>query len=392
MQKVCHFLRKDTQLRASFINNQITNHIAYMPYVVYRIKRNKLNDGGFADFNKTLTTLDVSNNESKLESLLYKLPKLLSSKQSNEIEKFLNINNIEIAHFHYGTDCGVFFPFTKRMKIPFVVSFYGYDCSSFPQYLLGYGKRYLTNRVFKNASKVLAMSPDMKNDLIQAGCPEDKIIVHYYGTDTNLFNTSHQYPEKKIYTFLILSNLVPKKGHLFLLKSIERLINKGVENFHLRIVGGGELDFELKDYVNASVLTKFVTFVGAIKYGSEEMMQELKNADVFVHPSIVAPNGDKEGIPGTIIEAMSAGLPVVSTYHAGIPYIMEHRVSGILVRENDTDALADSLKELIGDKILRERIGLTGQRFAIEHLDLLKKEKELETIYDQVIQEYKLQK
>jgi len=71
---------------------------------------------------------------------------------------------------------------------------------------------------------------------------------------------------------------------------------------------------------------------------------------------VIAENGDKEGIPGTIIEAMSCGLPIVSTYHAGIPYVIENNKTGLLVKEWDLDALGTAIKSTIDSQALRKKL------------------------------------
>lgn len=385
MINVCHFLRKSSQLRASFIKNQIINHLNYNPYLIYRLNRDNLYDGGYADFNGEIEELDLARTQGYWEKLFYSGLKILTQTQLKRIKSFLKDNCIQIAHFHYGTDCGVFYPLAKTIKIPTLVSFYGYDISSFPKYAFGYGTKYLKNRVFSKVSGVLAMSPDMKNDLIIAGCPEEKIIVHYYGTDCKKFYHHHDYTEKQLINIFTISNLCAKKGHIFQFKAIKKLIDYGISNFHFRIAGSGELEQELKKYVKENELSQYISFLGPLKYGSPEMLQEFKNADIFLHPSVTAPNGDKEGIPGTIIEAMSSGLPVISTIHAGIPYVIENNKTGILVEEWDIDALAVALKRLIEIRDEREKLGLAAQSYSLNNLDLHAKEKELEEIYDSLI-------
>jgi len=387
MINVLHFVRKNTQLKASFINNQISHHINCNPSIVYREQRLNPFDGGFATFNlNEYNYLDLSHGEFNLEKLRYKTVKTLSGRQVNQILSFIKNQKIAICHFHFGTDCGIFTPLIERLPIPSVVSFYGYDCSSFPNRFLGYGKIYLKHRVFKHITKVLAMSPDMKKDLMATGCMDDKIEIHYYGTDVHRFCQSEkQYPDKEMITILNLCSLDPQKGQLFLLKSIKKIVEKGVTNFQLRIVGTGEVEEELRTYVRKQKLTGYVDFIGAIPYGGSEMLREYHEADIFVHPSVVAPNGDKEGIPGTIVEAMSAGLPVISTWHAGIPYIITHNKSGILIKEHDVSSLADALQTLIQNSAMRKNIGQAGQCYAMENLDLKQKEVELENIYQKLI-------
>lgn len=385
--KVAHFVRKISQLKASFINNQIINHIDFSPVVISRKSFDKLYDGGFAAFPKqAYPHLELEKEESLYEKLLFKGPKILDAAQQQRILQFLQVNNIKVAHFHYGTDCGIFYPLLKKLNIPSVVSFYGYDCSSFPTEYFGYGSIYLKNRVFKNATAVLAMSPDMKVDLMKAGCPEEKIIVHYYGTDCQKFYYEREYNEKKTVNLMILASLVPQKGHLFLLQSLLKLKEAGVQNWHLRIVGNGELEESLENFVKENKLSEEVTFVGPVNYGSPEMMREYTQADVFVHPSVIAENGDKEGIPGTVIEAMSCGLPIVSTYHAGIPYVIENNKTGLLVKEWDLDALGSAIKSMIDSQALRKKLGMAGQSYAISELDLREKQYELEGIYATLIE------
>lgn len=384
--RVAHFVRKNTQLRASFIRNQIAAHQKYQAAVVWRKNVSKPLDGGFADFDQEAhPALDLSQGEGWKEKVLFSGPKMLSGRQVNRVLEFLDRYGAGLCHFHYGSDCGVFFPLLRKLKMPSVVSFYGYDCSSFPRRYYGYGATFLRNRVFADATAVLAMSPDMKADLIKAGCPEEKIVVHYYGTDTGRFYMERAYPEKQSVNLLILASLVPQKGHMALLRSLERLIGSGVDNLSLRIVGTGELEQALKSYVLERNLSRHVAFAGPIKYASEEMMREYAMADIFVHPSVEASNGDKEGIPGTIIEAMAAGLPVVSTYHAGIPYVIEHEKTGLLAPEYDADALSIVIERLVRDAGLRKRLGLAGQQYACRSLELGRKEAELEQIYDTLL-------
>jgi colanic acid/amylovoran biosynthesis glycosyltransferase len=172
---------------------------------------------------------------------------------------------------------------------------------------------------------------------------------------------------------------------LFVLRAIKRLKDLGINNFELRIVGSGELEEKIKSYVTKNYLTNYVNLLGSMNYASKEMIEELKNADIFIHPSVIAPNGRKEGIPGTIIEAMVTGLPVISTYHAGIPYVIKNLETGILVKEWDISELMEKIKLLIDDVKLRDKLGKAGQKFAIENLDLVKKETELENIYNSLL-------
>ena len=175
------------------------------------------------------------------------------------------------------------------------------------------------------------------------GCPEHKVLVHYYGTDTARF----RHPERVYETdgppaILLMGRLEAKKGHEFLLQALRRVDRRGV-GFRVVFVGDGALRDDLERIVAAEGLQDRVVFTGHVPYGSTAHLAHLRAAHVFAHPSVTV-DGHKEGIPGTIVEAMASGLPVVATYHAGIPAVVTHGREGLLVPEHDVDALADALR------------------------------------------------
>lgn len=378
---VAHFIRKSSQLKASFINNQISNHINYKPVIIYRYQSQR-DDGGFAEFNKKdIPTLDLS--EGELLNINYRYLKKISSRDTKRVIAFLKRHNVSILHFHYGSDAYIYSDVMKQAGRPSVVSFYGYDASSFQSSLHGYGY-ILLQKVFKNGTKMLAMSPDMKKDLLSTGCPEDKIIVHYYGSDVNKFYIARHFSNKKTINFLIISGIEPQKGHVFLLKAFKEAFSiKG--NIKLNIYGTGSIESEITRFISVNNMGGYVEFNGKVTYASPEHINILNNADVFIHTSVIAANGDKEGIPGAIVEAMAAGLPVISTHHAGIPYIIKDNETGLLVKEWDVDGLAKAIIHLAENPELRRKLGLAAQKYAIEHLDLKEKEKDLENVYNSLL-------
>jgi colanic acid/amylovoran biosynthesis glycosyltransferase len=233
------------------------------------------------------------------------------------------------------------------------------------------------------------MSEDMKDDLVRIGCSSDKIMVHYYGTDVQQFNTKRDYNAKDETVFLSVGYLVPQKGHAFTLRAFKKALRMTNRKMKLRIVGEGYLEPDLKGYVAKNGLMEHVDFIGSLTHLSHEFFVEFRKADVFIHPSVTSETNEKEGIPGAVVEAMASGLPVISTFHAGIPYVIRNDETGMLVNEWDIDKLAECIVRLSEDTKLRERIGSQAQRYAIEKLDLKQKQKELENIYDRVIEEHK---
>ena len=322
-------------------------------------------------------------NETILDKFFWKLFLKPSKRKSDILLQLLRKENPDIIHIHYGSDAAIYLPTIKKSNIPSLVSFYGYDCTGFPKYYLGLGKILLKNRVFLNASMITAMSRDMKKDIINLGCVSDKILVHYHGIITKSFNLERDYQSDPQVSLLIISSFSAQKGHIFLLKAFQNAFNKN-KNLHLTIVGNGIEKKSIEKFINDKSIQN-VVLKESVKYSSAEHLDYLSKADIFIHPSITDPFGNKEGIPGSIVEAMSTGIPVISTFHAGIPEIVDHLKTGYLVKENDIEKLSEAILTLANQPELRETLGKNAKKYALTQLDILLKEDELERIYLQLI-------
>jgi colanic acid/amylovoran biosynthesis glycosyltransferase len=157
-------------------------------------------------------------------------------------------------------------------------------------------------------------------------------------------------------------------------------------NVKVTLVGQGHLERELEEIIRTENLRDSVELVGYVPHLSEKLLQYYRDADVFVHFSTKQPNGDKEGIPGTIVEAMAAGLPIITTRHAGIPEVITDGVHGILLDEEDTRGIAASLRRLQEDMQLRRALGTAAARQALGELDVCAKTQALEAIYDSLVE------
>lgn len=380
--KVVHLARKFLPPTASFIYNQITCHMRYEPLMVYCEEVSSV-------FREKLTEMKIPRYgavHGPIGRSVYKYLRSLSPADKERLKQYIIASGAEIAHVHYGVDALVYGGVLKETKIPVLVSFYGYDCTSFPNRWKGFGRRWLQERLFKNdgITAFTAMSPDMKEDLIKLGCPEEKIIVHYHGSDPRPFYQERMYTNKSDIRLLIVSSLTEKKGHLFLLEAFKKAASATSRNLQLHIAGDGELRENIETFIKEKSI-KNVHLHGLIPYGSDEHHKLLNEADIFVHPSVTTGSGEKEGIPGALIEARSAGLPVITTYHAGIPFIVEHGETGWLAKEHDVNELARHIVTLAENHELREKTGRQGQAYTLRELDVKEKEKDLEKIYDHLL-------
>jgi glycosyltransferase involved in cell wall biosynthesis len=161
--------------------------------------------------------------------------------------------------------------------------------------------------------------------------------------------------------FLVLAfgRLVEKKGFRY-------LIEAAAATGGVRVVIAGEGDLRAELEAQARALKAPVTFCGPLP--REAMAAALASADLAVVPSVVDRAGNVDGLPNTLLEAMAAGRAVVATRVAGIPDVVEHELSGLLVPEQDAQALAGALRRLLREPETRERLAREARRVALERL------------------------
>lgn len=388
---VGHFIRIFLQSSETFIMNQI-NFLnvsdRFEPIVFTKIY---LKDNRSNIKNPNVVGELLSPVLKKWDDFLYKYFRKLSKKGKEAILNEIKRKDIKVLHFHFLVDARYYIDVILEAKLPVIISAYGYDVSNFPSKYFGYGKLYL-QKLFANVDLFLAMSKDMKKDLIKIGCPEKKIKIHYHGINVERFGSiERKYEVTETFNLLFCGRLTSKKGPDIFLKAINEIIqnSKTEKQFRVRIVGDGPLQNDLIDFVKEHKLDNIVSFLGHIAHSDSSLINEYKNADIFILPSLVVKNNrktrnDKEGIPGTIIEALCSGLPVISTYHAGIPEVINHEFNGLLVNEGDYLELASAIVRLLEDCSFREEIG-TNAKKSSKNLNVKLKTKELIDIYDSTI-------
>jgi colanic acid/amylovoran biosynthesis glycosyltransferase len=319
-----------------------------------------------------------------LDALLYTGLRLSLPRGEALLARYAVAQETRLLHYHYVTDARFLLGLQRRTGLPSIASAYGYDVSSFPRAAGGLGRRYLA-ATFERIDLFLAMSEDMGRDLVALGCPEGKIRIHYHGSDTGRFRSPERiYRRDAPLNVLCCGRLHEAKGQQLVLEALRLVQRRGADDFRVTIVGDGPLRPRLEAMVRDYGWGRRVRFVGHVVHAGEELVAHFRDADLFAHPSLTV-RGLKEGIPGTIVEAMASGLPVVATRHAGIPAVIEHGVDGLLVPERDVAGLADELERLLGDWALRASLGEAAARRAERELDLHVRTVELERIYDELL-------
>jgi glycosyltransferase involved in cell wall biosynthesis len=165
-----------------------------------------------------------------------------------------------------------------------------------------------------------------------------------------------------------VGQLKEKKGFSYLLEACQLLKSQGYA-FRCQIIGEGPLRSALEQKIHEFCLEKYVTLSGAIPH--ESVIDELKSSTMFVLPCVTSSDGDRDGIPNAILEAMAMRLPVVSTIHSGIPEVVTDGVNGLLVPAGDAKSLAQAMAKLLDQPVLGLEMGERGRQMVSEKFDAM---------------------
>ena len=291
-----------------------------------------------------------------------------------------------LIHAHFAPDGAAALPLQKALDVPLIVTLHGYDVTrndgahaNKPE-----GRLYLARRreLWKRAAAFVCVSNFIKEQALRRGFPEQKLTVLPIGIDLELFRPAESVREKTLVVFT--GRLVEKKGCTDLLQAVEHMAAAGV-NVQVAFLGDGPLRPQLEQQVRSKALP--CEFLGT--QAPEVVRDLLRRARVFCVPSKTAGDGDSEGLGMVFAEAQAVGTPVVSCRHGGIPEIIEHGTSGLLVEEGDDRALAEALLLYLRDDALCREHGLAGVRRMRAIFSLERQTRKLEELYFSVCESYR---
>lgn len=278
------------------------------------------------------------------------------------LKSVMRQGGIDLLHCHFGTRAHLAAALRSLglIDVGIVTTFHGFDLSA----LIRRKGRSHYQLLFRFGALFLPISEMWARTLRELGCDPARICVHRVGIDCAL----NEFRERRLdlranmpVKLISVGRLVEKKGHAYTLQALAELRRERPDlSVTLDIVGEGELTQSLRREVAALRLDDIVTFHGGLPHG--ETLALLDEAAVFVLPSVTAGDGDMEGIPVSLMEAMARGMPVISTYHSGIPELVEDGVSGFLVPERDVAALARAIARTIDSAARWPEIGRAGRR------------------------------
>ncbi len=230
-----------------------------------------------------------------------------------------------------------------------------------------YVERPMLARKLADARFTVAIS-DYNRRLLEALYGEnERIRVIHCGIEPHFFAPRAQPAPADVLRVLCVASLEDYKGHPHLLQACALLRDRGVP-FRLVLVGEGEDRHAIERLVADLRLDESVELLGA--QPRDRVAELLAEADVFVLPSVVTPSGKKEGIPVVLMEALAMEIPVVATNISGIPELVEHERTGLLVPERDAEALAAALERVHLDREAARAMAAAGRAKVLAEFDL----------------------
>ena len=284
----------------------------------------------------------------------------------------------DVLHAHFGPVAESFRFARALWRLPFIVSFHGYDFTTVPRK----EHKNVYHKLFATADAVTGSSAFTLQRLSELGCPEEKLRRLPMGLDPARFSFRQRtLVAGEPVRILLVARLTPIKGVNFAIDAICEL-QKRHANAQLDIVGDGPSRAELERQVRELGLEKVVRFHGAL--AANDIHRLTDNAHIFLHSSVDI-DGDQEGQGLVLQEAQAAGLPVVATRHGAFPEGVVEGKSALLVPERDPRATADALHYLIENPQIWPEMGQAGRAFVETNYDIRILNDQLVRLYHDLI-------
>lgn len=382
---------------STWVYNQVVNlqQNGYNPLVISPTPINPLKKflkNKYRLYDDYSNKIEIYKNTSVIRPGYFKVPNnIFVGFTFSQLEKclyrFKSLTDIKLIHAHFGQNGAAAINLKKKLRVPLITSFYGYDSGR-----LGKKFKPFYKELIEEGDIFLALSEDMKVDLLNLGFPEKKIMIHHLGIEFSEFNyIKKPYLEEngKI-NLLTVARLDEVKGIQYVLLGLSDFLKKYpiMQNrIKYLILGGGVYENKLKKLVTNLSLTSQVEFMNNLicKNSRELVKNAMNECDIFCLCSFVAPNGAKEGTPVVLMEAQACGKPCISTYHAGIPEIVINKKTGILVNEKSINEISNAIELLSFDSSLRNKYGENAYNHIKNEFNNDIQMKKLFDLYDSLI-------
>jgi glycosyltransferase involved in cell wall biosynthesis len=287
-----------------------------------------------------------------------------------------------LLHAHFAVDAAIALPIARQLEIPLLVTLHGYDVTSTDEALrrTAAGRVYLRRRsaLFSAARVFLCVSEHIRSQALARGFPAAKLRTHHIGVDLSFFAPDPCCSRSRDPIVLFVGRLVEKKGCSHLLRAMQGVVQRHPAA-KLLLVGDGPLLDPLR--AQARVTLRCCTFLGA---QPPSVVRDLMHrASVLAAPSVVAANGDTEGLPIVLCEAQAIGLPIAGFEGPGVSEAVVPCESALLAPSGDDATLADCISAILTDHDLAARLAAAGRLRAERYFSLAAQTALLEATYDE---------
>ena len=303
-------------------------------------------------------------------------PWQISGSEVRAIERALTESDARLLHIYFGHIAVLLRPLIRHWPKRTIVSFHGADVLVDMQKA---AYRRTTEEMLSLVRLVLVRSESLRQAVINLGCAAEKIEIQRAGIPLDQFPfRERNIPDDGGWRLLQAGRLIEKKGFQTTLRAFAKF-QREFPSSKLTIAGEGPQLGELQSLVRALEIAAAVDFAGFV---SQEKLRELfYSSHLFLHPSETGPDGNQEGVPNSMLEAMSTGLPVLATRHGGIPEAVEDNSSGILVEERDDESLGAALIDCAKDSGRLAAMGRAASEAVANNFSQVEQTRRLEDVY-----------
>ena len=300
--------------------------------------------------------------------------------EARRILAALEKNGAQLLHVYFGHIGVHLLPLLEICPLPVIVSFHGADAQidlHKPAHLAR------TRRMLARATLLLVRSESLAERLVALGAAREKIRLHRTGIPLDEIRFVKRIaPTDGAWRCVQACRLIAKKGLVTSLRAFAEFARE-FPRAEFTIAGEGPQLQELRALADELGLSERVAFPGFLP--QEKLRALFAGAHLFLHPSELGSDGDQEGVPNAMLEAMAGGLPVVATQHGGIPEAVEHGVSGLLTPEGDAPSLAQSLRTLARDPERYTAMSAAAAARVSAEFSLAAQARALEAIYGEAL-------
>ncbi len=380
-RRVAVFRNNFLPFSETFIHDELRFHERYEASVMACRQRNA---DRFPGHNVTAIET-VPGRRNLWASLLYS-----ATGRSSLIDGAIADGRFDIIHAHFGISGAYAMGFAQKHDIPMAVSLHGSDVTAllsrekFKPYWWLYLARY--KKLFEQAAVFLAASSELKELIVQVGCPSEKVTVYRLGIDLSLFSPASPSDDKDPPVVVMVGRFVEKKGHEFGIRAFAHC-KKHIPSARLVIIGDGPLKERYIRLAEELCVGDAIEFPGSLPPSG--VLERILRSKVLLAPSVTAKNLDRESGMIVVKEASACGVPTIGTFHGGIPDIIENGDTGHLVKERDFGAMGEYLTDLLSDEPRRQRMGRAARAKMEREYDIRDRMRVLEEIYDSVIENHR---